>query len=68
MAFVEDPLMGDSATDKITTLKRRLRRSAARAKAPPRKKNKSEVEKLKRPAGWLNFNKKLQRRLDGGDY
>ena len=54
LAFAEDPLLGDSATKKLTMLQLRLRRDEAKTKAPTRqkKKKKSEVEKLQRPAGY----------------
>ena len=67
-AFADSPLMGEAATEKVASVLKRLRRNAANAKARGCKKKKSEAETLKRPAGWLDFDKKLQRRLDGGDY
>ena len=71
LAFADDPLMGDTATDKDSSLSKRLRRSATKAKVagrPKKKKKTSEADKLKRPVGWLEFDTKLQRRLDGRDY
>ena len=66
LPFQGDPrMMGDSVADYAETtaksVKKKIRKKAGRRRP-------TETDKLQRPPGWLDFDKKLKRRLDGEDY
>ena len=67
LPFQGDPrMMGDSVADYMETtaqsVKKKIRKKTGQRRRP------TETDKLQRPPGWLDFDKKLKRRLDGEDY
>ena len=63
--FQRDPMMGDTIADVADAMDRSTQKKIRKKGARRRR---TKTDKLRRPAGWLDFDKKLKRRLDGEDY
>ena len=53
--------VADYADATAQSVKRKIRKKAGRLRP-------TETDKLRRPPGWLDFDKKLKQQLDGEDY
>ena len=62
--FCGDTMMGESVAEMIEGTARSAKRKACKNRG----RRPTETDKLQRPPGWLDFDTKLRRRLDGQDF
>ena len=64
LPFGGDPMLGESVAEMMEGTARSAKRKARKNRG----RRPTETDKLQRPPGWLDFDTKLRRRLDGQDF